>query len=102
MPPVWKFTAPWPAVGASLEAVSLGDWFAALGRWSLPVYLLHVPVYRVLTRAWFGRQFDDLQVVGSDLGVGLPILVLSTALSLGLSAALWRMPRARRIVSPRS
>lgn len=80
----------------------LGRLFAALGRWSLPVYLLHLPLYRVLTRAWFGQRFDDLQVVGSDLGVGLTIFVLSTALSLGLSAALWRMPRARRVVFPRS
>jgi len=79
-----------------------GRVLAAFGRWSLPIYLLHVPVYRVLTRAWFGRGFDDLRVVGPALGAGVVILLLTIILSLGLSAGLWSLPMVRRAVFPRS
>jgi peptidoglycan/LPS O-acetylase OafA/YrhL len=80
----------------------LGRLLAALGRRSLPVYLVHVPVYRVLTLAWFGGKFDDVQVVGPEWGVGLLILALSTAFSLGLSAAVWSAPFLRRSFFPRA
>lgn len=73
----------------------------AFGRYSLPVYLVHMFIYRLLTFARFGRRFDDLAVVGTDLLAGLIILTLTAGLSLLAALGIWRRPRLRAILFPR-
>lgn len=74
---------------------------ALCGRYSLPLYLVHMLLYRVLTLSWFGRDFDDLAIVGRDFSAGLAIFGLTVAGSLALAIAIWRMDRVRRLIFPR-
>lgn len=74
---------------------------ALCGRYSMPLYLIHMLLYRVLTLSWFGRNFDDLAIVGRDLFAGLAIFCLTVAGSLALSIAIWRVDRVRRLIFPR-
>lgn len=71
------------------------------GRYSLPLYLIHMLLYRVLTLAWFGRAFDDLATVGADFPAGLAIFFLTTAGSLALTLLIWRVAPLRRLIFPR-
>lgn len=71
------------------------------GKYSLPIYLIHMPVYRILTLACFGKRFDELDIVGPHLAVGLLILATTLAASLAMAMALWQYPRLRGALFPR-
>lgn len=74
---------------------------AAIGRYSLPIYLVHMFVYRALTRARFGAAHDDLAAVGADLPAGLVILALTVGLSLVIAVGISAVPRLQSLVFPR-
>lgn len=74
---------------------------ALCGQYSLPLYLIHMLLYRVLTLSWFGRSFDNLAIVGRDLFAGLAIFGLTVAGSLAISIVIWRSDRVRRLIFPR-
>jgi fucose 4-O-acetylase-like acetyltransferase len=74
---------------------------ALCGRYSLSIYLMHMPLYRVLTMAWFGAKFDDLATVGANPWAGVLIFVLTVTGSLAISIGVWSLPRLRRLVFPR-
>ena len=73
----------------------------AFGKYSLPIYLIHMPVYRILTRAYFGNHFDSVDAVGPEFAVGMVILAATLAVSLAVAMALWRFRRVRGLLFPR-
>lgn len=104
--PTWAAALAFPCLVlttllATAQAWPLRRLLALCGHYSLPIYLTHMLLYRVLTLGWFGKKFDDLATVGSDLGAGLVILGLTVAGSLAISIGIWRLPRLRRLLFPR-
>lgn len=77
------------------------SWLALVGRHSLTIYLVHMFVYRAATRLFFGSQFTDPHIVGSNLPLGLAILAITGLVSLGVAIGIERMPALQRCVFPR-
>lgn len=104
--PTWTAALVFPclvltALLAMAEHMPLRRLLALCGRYSLPMYLIHMLLYRSITLVWFGRRFDDLATVGSHLRAGITIFVLTVFGSLLISIAIWRLPPLRRLVFPR-
>ncbi len=104
--PTWAAALVFPCVIlatllATAQAWPLRRLLALCGRYSLPVYLTHMLLYRMLTLCWFGKKFDDLATVGSALRTGVVIYVLTVAGSLAISIGIWSLPRLRRLLFPR-
>lgn len=72
-----------------------------IGKYSLQIYLVHMFVYRLLTRLRFGADYDDLAIVGADLAAGLAILTLTLGISLVIAMGTSRLPRLQSLVFPR-
>jgi fucose 4-O-acetylase-like acetyltransferase len=87
------------AVAERLPAFAL---LRECGRLSLPIYLVHMLVYRCITLALYGREFDDLYVVGANLPLGIGIFIATVAASLAVSEFVWRVPRLKALVFPRT
>lgn len=89
------------ALSAGLATVP-GKVLEACGRYSMPLYLVHMFVYRGLTRAWFGGSFRSPTIVGGDVRIGLAILAATIIGSIAFAVIVWRIPLLRRILFPRS
>lgn len=79
-----------------------GKVLEACGKYSMPLYLVHMFVYRGLTRAWFGGNFRSPTIVGADMPIGLAILAATIIGSFAFAVIVWRIPVLRRILFPRS
>ena len=105
-PVTWVVGLVFPCVMLFALARSLdrfgGRMLEECGRYSMPLYLVHMFVYRGLTRAWFGAGFRDPAVVGASLPAGLAILVGTILGSVAFALIVWRVPLIRRILFPRS
>jgi fucose 4-O-acetylase-like acetyltransferase len=104
--PTWAAAIAFPCLVlatllATAQAWPLRRLLALCGNYSLPIYLTHMLLYRLLTLGWFGKKFDDLTTVGSDLPAGSVIFALTVAGSLVISIGIWRLPRLRRLLFPR-
>jgi fucose 4-O-acetylase-like acetyltransferase len=104
--PTWTAAIAFPCLVlatllATAQAWPLRRLLALCGHYSLPIYLTHMLLYRVLTLGWFGKKFDDLATVGSDLRAGVVIFALTVAGSLSISIGIWQLPRLRRLLFPR-
>lgn len=75
---------------------------AGIGQLSLPIYLVHMFFYRAMTRFRFGRDFDDIAIVGPRLAEGLVILALTIGSSVAFGALIWRTPSIRELAFPRT
>jgi surface polysaccharide O-acyltransferase-like enzyme len=87
---------------AAAERLPAAGVLREFGRLSLPIYLVHMLIYRCLTLAIYGRKFDQLHVVGENLPVGIGIFIATVAASLGLSMLIWRLPRLKAAIFPRT
>jgi fucose 4-O-acetylase-like acetyltransferase len=104
--PTWAAALAFPCLVLATLLTTAHAWplrrlVALCGHYSLPLYLTHMLLYRVLTLGWFGRKFDDLATVGSDLQAGMVIFVLTAAGSLAIAIGICRLPRLRRLLFPR-
>jgi fucose 4-O-acetylase-like acetyltransferase len=104
--PTWAAALAFPCLVlatllATVQAWPLRRLLALCGHYSLPIYLTHMLLYRVLTLGWFGTKFDELATVGSDLRAGIVIFTLTVAGSLAISSGIWQLPRLRRLLFPR-
>jgi surface polysaccharide O-acyltransferase-like enzyme len=103
----WAVALVYPCV-MLLSLVAVAGWLPGagllreFGRLSLPIYLVHMLIYRCLTLGIYGRDFDQLHVVGANLPVGIAVFVVTAAASLAISALVWRLPRLRTLVFPRT
>lgn len=66
-------------------------WLQEIGKYSLPIYLLHVYVYNVIER-----------VVPHTMIWGFVVLVLTLVLSYFISYVIYKMPRLKNIIFPRN
>lgn len=66
-------------------------WLQEIGKYSLPIYLLHVYVYNVIER-----------VVPHTMIWGFMVLVLTLVLSYFISYVIYKMPRLKNIIFPRN
>lgn len=89
------------ALSAGLATVP-GKVLEACGTYSMPLYLVHMFVYRGLTRAWFGGNFRSPTIVGADMLIGLAILAATIIGSFTFAVIVRRIPMLRRILFPRS
>lgn len=72
-----------------------------LGRLSLPIYLVHMFVYRVLLVMRFGHDWDSLEVVGRRPVEGIAILMATILVSVFIAVAFECLPGLKRLVFPR-
>jgi hypothetical protein len=106
LPLTWAVALGFPcvmllAMSAGLATVP-GKMLEACGRYSMPLYLVHMFVYRGLTRAWFGGDFRSPAIAGERGPIGLVILAATIFGSFTFAVIVWRIPVQRRILFPRS